>query len=91
MRAERVIKAIRSMRENKLNNANFNHRMNGSGPRADIIQQRFALACKRAGIAVGREFELDTTRFVPPKIEKIEKPEKTDEFSKVRRQLALFA
>ncbi len=94
MRAERVIKAIRSMRENKLNNANFNHRMSGSGPRADIIQQRFALACKRAGIDVGRDFELDTTRFVPPKVENVEMPnklEKTDDASKVHRQLALFA
>jgi len=66
LRAERIIKAIRSMREDKLNNSDFNHRMTGVGPRADIIAQRFQLACKRSGIAVGRDFNLDTTRFVPP-------------------------
>lgn len=94
MRAERVIKAIRSMRENKLNNANFNHRMRGSGPRADIIQQRFALACKRAGIAVGRDFELDTSRFIAPQIEKSEHAKKTAELEKTDTadgQLTLFA
>lgn len=66
MRAERVIKAIRSMRNDKLNNSDFNNRMTGFGPRASIIQQRFELACKRAGIAVGRDFQLDTARFTPP-------------------------
>lgn len=68
LRAERVIKAIRSMRENELNNSEFAHRMTGFGPRAHIIQQRFQLACKRAGISVGRDFELDTTRFTPPNL-----------------------
>lgn len=66
LRAERIIKAIRSMREDKLNNSDFNHRMTGFGPRADIIQQRFKLACKRAGISVGRDFQLDTTQFIAP-------------------------
>lgn len=66
MRAERIIKAIRSLREDKLNNSDFNSRMIGSGPRADIIAQRFALACKRSGIHVGRDFELDTSKFSPP-------------------------
>ena len=93
MRAERVIKAIRSMREDKLNNSNFNHRMKGSGPRADIIQQRFALACKRSGIAVGRDFELDTSRFVAPQIERSEntkKPASQEKTDKINKQLALF-
>lgn len=66
LRAERVIKAIRSMREDKLNNSDFKQRMTGVGPRAHIIQQRFKLACKRAGISVGRNFQLDTSRFVAP-------------------------
>jgi len=66
MRAERVIKAIKSMRENQLNDAEFGMRMTGSGPRANIIQQRFELACRRANIAVGRAFALSTNKFVPP-------------------------
>ncbi len=65
MRAARVLKAIRSLRDDKLNNADFGARMMGSGPRADIIRQRFELACKRAGIHCGRDLQLDTTRFRP--------------------------
>ncbi len=63
LKADRVMKAIRSVRNSRLNNADFGARMSGSGPRADIIRQRFELACKRAGISVGRDFELDCTQF----------------------------
>ncbi len=66
LRAARIIKAIKSIRDNKLNHADFNERMIGSGPRADIIRQRFELACKLAGISVGRDFELDYSRFIKP-------------------------
>lgn len=66
LRAARVMKAIRSVRENKFNNAEFGKRMTGSGPRAEIIRQRFELACKRAGLSVGRDFELDCTQFKQP-------------------------
>jgi DNA repair photolyase len=66
LRAARVMKAIRSVRSDKLNNAEFGARMIGSGPRADIIRQRFELACKRAGISVGRDFQLDCSQFKPP-------------------------
>ncbi len=66
MRAARIMKAIRSVRDNQLNNADFGARMIGSGPRAQIIRQRFELACKRAGISARRDFELDCTKFAPP-------------------------
>ncbi len=66
LRAERIMKAIRSVRDNKLNNADFGRRMIGSGPRADIIKQRFESACKRAGVSVGRDFELDCSQFTAP-------------------------
>jgi DNA repair photolyase len=66
LRAARVMKAIRSVRSDKLNNAEFGERMIGSGPRAEIIRQRFEFACRRAGIAVSRDFELDSTQFVAP-------------------------
>ena len=66
LRADRVLKAVRSIRENKLNDADFNTRMRGSGPRADFIQQRLELACKRAKISVGRDFQLTTSHFVRP-------------------------
>ena len=63
LRALRVLKALRSMRDDALNDARFGHRMMGSGPRAEIIKQRFQLACKKAGIVEGRSIELDTTQF----------------------------
>ncbi len=66
LRAARIMKAIRSVRNDQLNNAEFGARMIGSGPRADIIRQRFELACKRAGLSVGRDFELDCSQFMPP-------------------------
>jgi len=66
LRAERILKAVRSMRHDGLNDARFGHRMLGNGPRADIIRQRFELACRRAGISSGRSIELDTAQFRPP-------------------------
>ncbi len=66
LRAARIMKAIRSIRNNNLNNAEFGARMIGSGPRAEIIRQRFEFACKRAGISARRDFELDCSRFTAP-------------------------
>ena len=67
LRKERVLKAIRSLRDGKLNKSDFNNRFIGTGPRAEIIQQRFVKACIRHGISSGREeFTLDTHSFVPP-------------------------
>lgn len=63
LRAARVLKAIRSMRDGQLNNAEFGARMLGSGPRADIIRQRFELACRRSGLRCGRDLDLNTTQF----------------------------
>lgn len=66
-RAERVLKAIRSVRNSKLNESDFQTRMLGTGPRADVIQQRFKAACKRAGILAGRRpLRLDGSKFRPP-------------------------
>ena len=66
-RADRVMKAVRSIREGRTNDADFGTRMLGTGPRAAIIRRRFELACRRAGIACGRRpVELDTTRFRAP-------------------------
>lgn len=67
LRKARVLKAIRSLREGKLNNRDFNSRLSGTGRRADLIQKRFAHVCRRHGIASGQEqFRLDTQRFKPP-------------------------
>jgi len=68
LRAERVLKAVRSMRDQGLNDARFGHRMMGSGPRAEIIQQCFKLACRKAGISAGRTMDLDSTQFRAPNL-----------------------
>ena len=66
-RAERVLKALRSIRDGRLNESDFATRMLGTGPRAALIRRRFELACRRAGIACGRRpVDLDRTRFRPP-------------------------
>ena len=67
LRHDRILKAIRSIRNDKLNNADFGSRMIGHGPRAEIIRHRFELACRREGIISGRDFELDCSSFIAPK------------------------
>ncbi len=66
-RAHRVLKAMASMRNNKLYEAGFGTRMKGFGPRAEIIEQRFKLACRQAGLSdARRETVLDTRLFEIP-------------------------
>jgi len=66
-RASRVLKALASMRHDKLNDSTFGTRFEGVGPRAAIIRQRFELACRKAGISTSRrERSLDCSRFSPP-------------------------
>ncbi len=70
LRKERVLKAIRSLRNGGLNKSDFTSRFIGTGPRAELIQQRFKNACKRHGINSGREvFSMDTSSFKKPHIE----------------------
>jgi len=54
MRKDRVVKAMRMLRGDKvqgnnLNDSSFGTRFVGQGPRSALIQQRFELACKRYG------------------------------------------
>jgi hypothetical protein len=56
---------VQSIRGGRDNDPNFFSRMKPSGVWADLLRARFALACKRAGIAKQR-FELDCTKFRPP-------------------------
>jgi DNA repair photolyase len=66
-RAEHVMSLIRQMRGGKDNDARFGARMRGEGEFAELIRQRFRLACRRHGINTVRELDLDTTRFTPPR------------------------
>ena len=49
-RAEKVLSLIRQCRDGKLNQAEFGTRMVGTGPYAQLLQQRFEKAVKRYGL-----------------------------------------
>lgn len=66
-KAAKVLGRIRDMRGGRLNDPRFAHRMKGEGEMAELLQQRFALSCKRLGLAHTLP-ELDCAQFrVPPR------------------------
>ena len=66
-RREKVLHRIREIRGGKLNDAEFGSRMRGEGEFAELIGQRFRLACRRYGITRGRDIVLDTKQFAAPR------------------------
>jgi hypothetical protein len=42
--------------------------MHGQGVFADLLRRRFDVACRKHGLNRVRELDLDTSRFVPPRI-----------------------
>ena len=65
LKAEHVMSRLREMRGGKENDANFGSRFSGQGLFAQLLQQRFQLACERLGF--NREnIALDTMRFIKP-------------------------
>ena len=70
-RAERIMRHIREARGGKDYDSQFHQRMVGSGPYADLIAQRFELACRRLELSPdargGWEKKLlDCSQFRPP-------------------------
>lgn len=66
-RKQHVLNVLRDIRGGELNEPRFGFRMRGEGPFAELIRNRIALACRKAGIRRRAELELDTSRFVPPR------------------------
>ncbi|PWR24026.1 PA0069 family radical SAM protein [Zavarzinia compransoris] len=64
-RAPRVLALVRDIRDGQLNSAEFGTRQHGQGAYAEMIAQRFRLACTRLGLDT-RRHALDVTRFRPP-------------------------
>ncbi|MDX2028253.1 MAG: PA0069 family radical SAM protein [Alphaproteobacteria bacterium] len=64
-RKDHVLSLIRQMRGGKLYDSAFGQRRSGTGPLADLIADRFALACKRLGFNK-RDYDLRTDLFRPP-------------------------
>ena len=66
-RADKVLSLIRQCRDGKLNDARFGTRFSGTGPIAELLQQRFQLAAGRLGLArQDAGWELDSSRFRKP-------------------------
>ncbi len=65
-RAEHVMSLIRATREGRENDARFGSRMVGQGAWAQLLRDRFALSCRRHGLATGRLGDLSCTHFRPP-------------------------
>ena len=67
LKAKHVMSRVHQMRGGRDNDPNFGSRMRGTGELADLLAQRFGIACKRVGFDRGsRYFTLDTTRFAVP-------------------------
>ncbi len=64
-RAKHVMSLVRSMRGGKDYDSNWGTRMTGTGPYAQLIAQRFAIATKRLGLNQTR-VELDASKFQRP-------------------------
>ena len=57
---------VQSMRGGRDNDPHFGTRMRGSGVFAELIRNRFRLACTRTGLSTGRGPEQSTALFRPP-------------------------
>ena len=78
-KAARVMSVLYDLRGQRDNDARFGSRMTGLGHFAELLRQRFDLACRRHGLSKALP-RLDTGQFTPPR-----RPESSDE-----RQLSLF-
>ncbi|HTY50493.1 MAG TPA: PA0069 family radical SAM protein [Steroidobacteraceae bacterium] len=65
-RAAHVMSLVQSMRGGRDNDPHFGTRMRGSGVFAELIRNRFRLACTRTGLSTGRGPEQSTALFRPP-------------------------
>ncbi|WP_289078216.1 PA0069 family radical SAM protein [uncultured Thalassospira sp.] len=64
-RKDKVMSLIRQMRGGERYQSEFGNRMRGTGPVADLIAHRFALARKKYGLT-GRSLDLDCSGFKRP-------------------------
>ena len=57
---------VRAARGGRENDPRFGSRMVGEGAWAQLLRDRFTLACKRHGLSTARMPQLVTNRFQPP-------------------------
>jgi DNA repair photolyase len=65
LKADRVMKRIRDIREGRENDSRFGSRMRGSGIFAELIRRRFETAAKSLGFRDFPAYDLD--RFQSPR------------------------
>ncbi len=65
-RAKKVLDRVRDLHAGSLSDSRFGKRMRGEGNVAAVIEDLFALAAKKYGLASPRE-QLDTTKFARPR------------------------
>jgi DNA repair photolyase len=66
LRARHVLSLVQQMRDGKDNDSTFGDRMRGTGKFAELISQRFAIACRRLRLNA-RSLPLDTSLFAVPR------------------------
>ena len=66
LKASHIMSLLQQSRGGRANDPRFGHRMRGQGPFAELLSQRFKLACKRLGMASREGRELRTDLFSPP-------------------------
>ncbi len=65
-RADHVLSLVRQSRGGKDYDSRFGHRMRGTGQFADLLSQRFKLACRKLNLANREDRQLNTALFRPP-------------------------
>lgn len=65
-RAAHVMSLVQGTRQGHDNSSRFGERMRGTGVWAQLLRDRFRLACRRFGLATGGATPLVTTLFRPP-------------------------
>ncbi|MCC7271976.1 MAG: PA0069 family radical SAM protein [Alphaproteobacteria bacterium] len=64
-KAAHVMANVHDMRGGKAYDSRWGKRMKGTGPHAELLAQRFAVAQRRLGLT-RRDWQLDTSQFRPP-------------------------
>jgi DNA repair photolyase len=65
-RAAHVMSVVQSLRGGRDNDPAFGSRMHGTGAVAELLRQRFRLACRKLGLEAARGLNLRTDLFTPP-------------------------
>ena len=80
LRAQHVISLLRQSRGGRDYDSRFGHRMRGTGPFAEILQQRFRVCSRKLGLGEGEEPASRTDLFQPPAAADRGSPDQIDLF-----------